>query len=191
LTARLVIGATGQTDATPDRRRPARENGGTQEWIAISVRVRGGGVGTTVRLFALPGGYAGLCPIEGERANLCALLRLARPSAQPVDLVEMTVSNRLLRNYLENLQVDWDEAVMKAGMHFGTRPSAPRWDVGVGDAAAAPVPLLGQGLAAALIGGIRLAPFAERYLRGEIGLADLRRSYAAAWRRAPFCNGCC
>lgn len=157
----VVLWAAGHAGAA---RRSPEERQRRGAWLGVAVRARGV-CPPQVDLHVTARGYVGLNPVEGERVNLCGLLRAPGSAIDPLQyLLEEVDSNPLLRNGLDVSGVDPSSVAARGGLDFGARN---RGGVGlsVGDARGAPVPLLGQGLAAALRGGQLLGQHVDEGLR--------------------------
>jgi flavin-dependent dehydrogenase len=139
-----------------------------------------------VRLYLFDGGYAGLCPIEGGRANV-ALLATQAAFARAggvramIDLAA-TLNPALGRDLIGGRALPESEVAV-APVDTG-RPAAP-WDrfARLGDAAVMIPPLCGDGMAMALRAAERCARLAHEFLCGDRSLASWEASYRATWQR--------
>ena len=178
-----TVQATGHAGAARLRPRSGRRR--RREWLAVAVHGTGP-VPLQVQLHATRGGYIGVNPIEGGRVNVCGLLRQpARGPGATVDplhtLLEEADDNPLLHSLLESITIDPSSTVTVAGLDFGRR-RFPVDVLTVGDAAGAPVPMLGQGLAAALRGGQLLGEMVDEDLRLPLAASRLASRYRRVWR---------
>lgn len=178
LRVRLVVGAWGRQGGVKQR---APRKG---ELMALKVHARGQRPG--VELHSFPGGYAGLCQVEGSEVNLCLLtwvdaFRQAGGDCRRFSS-EVMAKNPMLAARLAELSPDWDQALAAANLSFG--PAALQADgiLLVGDAAGAIAPLCGDGMAMALRAGELLAPLGDRFLRGALGGPALAAAYARRWQ---------
>jgi len=133
-----------------------------------------------VLLLRCPGGYAGLQPLPGGGANLCAALRNPRPAVarDPQALLAAVMSgSRLAEKLLRDARPVWARPLAVAGVPYGFRFSPTATQPGlyrVGDQATVIPSLAGDGVAMALASG-RLA--AAAILAGRDAMA-----FHVAWR---------
>lgn len=181
---RLALWATGHAGAS--RTSPNTQRRG--RWLAVAVHGAGHVEPGAVQLHMTEGGYAGIGMIEGGRVNLCALLPAPRAACDPLSyLLDMCERNPLLRNGIDTVSWDSSTVAVQAGLDF-QRTMVTDPVLRIGDAAAAPAPLLGQGLAAALQGGQLMAKVVDRSLRAAAGqdgpdVARIAAHYRRLWHR--------
>ncbi len=138
-----------------------------------------------VELFFFPGGYAGLNPVEGGRANFCFLLSYAAfqraGQSVPAALAALVEWNPAIGRRLANGRLLTETVATVAAVDTG-RPAAP-WDgvACVGDTAVMLPPLCGDGMAMALRSAELCAPLAHAFLRHEIDLASWAATYQKCW----------
>ncbi len=138
-----------------------------------------------VELFFFPGGYAGLNPVEGGRANFCFLLSYAafRRAGQSVlaTLAALAEWNPSIGQRLAGGRILAETIATVAPVDTG-RPAMP-WDgvACVGDTAVMLPPLCGDGMAMALRSAELCAPLADAFLHGEISLAAWAATYQKLW----------
>jgi flavin-dependent dehydrogenase len=182
--ARVVIGAFGKRAGGLRRRRSAQ--GGA---VALKAHLQiDGDVAPRVLLHAFAGGYAGTAPVGAGRLNVCLV---ARPQVvRGVAGGGAAGALGAIVARLPRLQAVWRTARLdpastcaESGLRFGA--AAPLWNdvLLVGDAAALPHPLSGDGIAMALRGGRLVADHAALFLRRDLGPAALAAGWAQAWRR--------
>jgi flavin-dependent dehydrogenase len=155
-------------------------------YVGIKRHLAGLALTPQVELFLFPGGYAGLNPVEGGRANFCLLAsyRAFARAGRTVDgmLAAAAAGNPALAQRLAGAQpvMGTDSAV--APVDTG-RPPAP-WHGGarLGDSAVMLPPLCGDGMAMALRSAELCAPLADAFLRGELSETAWAAAYARAWR---------
>jgi flavin-dependent dehydrogenase len=187
IAARFVIAATGKSRATYRRSdRPARRAAG---WIAFETHVPHAPVAANgIALYAMPGGYVGLAPVEGGRTNVCMV---ARPGVMPSGrdtgaagaLAAFVNTVPALSGWWPEVAADAAPMCSESGARFGA--AEPVWHdvLQAGDAACLPHPVGGDGIAMAIRGG-RLAAWTVRaVLDGRVAPERLAAIYAAAWRR--------
>lgn len=139
-----------------------------------------------VELFFFPGGYAGINPVEGGRANLCLLLSYEafRRIGQSVagTLAAIAEWNPALGQRLAGGQILPESICTVAPVDTG-RPATPWADVAcLGDTAVMLPPLCGDGMAMALRSAELCAPLADAFLRQELSLDEWATQYKAAWQ---------
>jgi len=178
LEARLVIGAWGRRGGVFPT--PAQGN-----ILALKVQAEFEAMPPQVELHAFPGGYAGLCAIEGGRATLGLLTdvetyRRAGQSAEGLAQQNM-VQNSYLAERLQQLQPDWKSGQAVAGLDFGTGQAVCRDVLLMGDAAAQISPLCGDGMSIALRSGQLLAPLAAAFLNADIDGEQLKSTWRRRW----------
>jgi flavin-dependent dehydrogenase len=121
-----------------------------------------------VELALFPGGYAGLQPVEGGRANLCLLVQKSSFAAKYGSwenlLLAMKEACPHLRRRLEGAQCLFEKPLAISGLPYGyvAERSGEVWRLG--DQAAVIPSFSGDGMSIALHSATRAA---EYYLRGE------------------------
>ncbi len=191
LTAQTAILATGKHDIRGWKRPPGPQPdliGFKMYWRLAPSQLRE--LGATVELALFPGGYAGLQPVQGNRANLCLLVRhstFAKLGASwPGLLRHMTDHCHHLRTRLHGAEPLSERALAIAAIPYGyvSRAAEGLWRLG--DQAAVIPSFSGDGMSIALHSA-RLAAGAvlsgqtandfQRQLRGDvrhqIGLATM------------------
>lgn len=139
-----------------------------------------------VELYFFPGGYAGLNPVEGGRANLCLLLSYDtfRRAGQTVEkvLAALPLWNPALGRRLAPGRLLPETVCTVAPVDTG-RLAAPWAEVAcVGDTAVMIPPLCGDGMAMALRSAELCAPLADAFLQGELSLAGWADQYQQRWQ---------
>jgi flavin-dependent dehydrogenase len=171
VTARTAILATGKHDLRGHARPAGRQNDliGFKMMFTLAPRQRAALSGR-VELMLFAGGYAGLQPVEGERANLCLLVRRDRFAAIGRSwgalLTAIGSETPLLAARLQGAQAEWERPLTIAGVPYGlvVRPPAPDGFWRLGDQAAVIPSFSGDGMSIALHSA-RLA--ASAYLEGR------------------------
>lgn len=140
-----------------------------------------------VELYFFPGGYLGVCPIEGGLVNAAALLKreayLNADKTVPGIIAAAALRNPKLNKRLTNaVPVPGTQAAV-APVDLNRKPLA--WDMipQVGDAAMMIPPLCGDGMSMALRSAHLCTPLADGYLRGEISLAGWQQQYTRSIQR--------
>jgi flavin-dependent dehydrogenase len=171
VTARTAILATGKHDLRGHARPAGRQNDliGFKMMFTLAPRQRAALSGR-VELILFAGGYAGLQPVEGERANLCLLVRRDRFAAIGRSwgalLTAIGTETPLLAARLQDARPEWEKPLTIAGVPYGLvmRPPAPDGFWRLGDQAAVIPSFSGDGMSIALHSA-RLA--ASAYLEGR------------------------
>lgn len=139
-----------------------------------------------VELYFFPGGYVGINPVEGGRANLCLLLaydafRRAGQSV-PATLAALAAWNPALGRRLAAGRLIDGTLSTVAPVDTG-RPAAPWAEVAcLGDTAVLLPPLCGDGMAMALRSAELCAPLADAFLQGDLALAEWAARYQQDWQ---------
>ncbi len=190
LRAQVIIAAHGKRSAL-DRTLGRDFFKRSQPFVAFKAHLSGRSLRNRIELHAFPGGYCGLSDMEAGRANVCLLVQerifravMQRGSAGPAAIVNwMRGQNVHLEAWFASAKqsrVDWQSI---GQVMFGDKRPVVEDLLMVGDAAGLIAPLAGDGIAMALQSGRLAAEYCGAYLRGEWSASQLRRRYAAAWRR--------
>jgi flavin-dependent dehydrogenase len=170
--------------------RPRNEiEGGRKEkgLMALKVHVEERNFPPHVELHAFPGGYAGVCPVEGGRVNLCLLAEVEafqRAGREGRRLaIEAMGQNARLAGRLGELRPEWEGALAAGGLEFGAGPVEQQGALLVGDAAGAISPLCGDGMSMALRAGELVAPLVDEFLGGRRRGEGLAMAYGEVWRK--------
>jgi flavin-dependent dehydrogenase len=177
--AREAFLATGKHDLRGWRRPPGRQPDllGFKLHLRLA-RQQAMALGRGVEIGLFPGGYAGLQPVEGGRANLCLLVRRGAFAALggqwPALLAAITASCPHLARRLSGAMPLWERPLAIAAIPYGfvQRGSDGCWRLG--DQAAVIPSFAGEGMSIALHSA-HLA--AACHLRGE-DAAAFQRSLA-------------
>lgn len=191
LTARAVIMACGRHTSAGLPPRTTGATGKADSWrrcVGVKLHYTQLSMPPQTELFLLPGGYVGINPVEGGRANLCALLSYAA-FAQAGKEIMRTVTQMMHWNPALAARLAGAEAQLESACTVAPvdtqRPPRP-WDgvACVGDTAAMIPPLCGDGMAMALHAAMICAPLADEFLRGRFTLAMWQKRYSEEWHRA-------
>ncbi|MBL6455988.1 NAD(P)/FAD-dependent oxidoreductase [Belnapia sp. T6] len=166
--ARQVVLATGKHALRGHPR-----EGAPPPAIGLKLHLAGVEMADAVALLPFAGGYAGLQPLPGGGANLCAALQ-----GPPGDLLARVAAGSALgARLLRDATPLWDRPLAIAGVPYGFRQPAagPPGLFRVGDQAAVIPSFTGEGVALALQSGLAAA---EAILAGREAAA-----FHAAWRR--------
>lgn len=169
--AGTAVLATGKHDLRGHARPAGRQNDliGFKMMFRLAPR-QAATLNGRVELMLFAGGYAGLQPVEGGRANLCLLVRHDRFAAigrgWPELLAAIGAETPLVAARLDGALAEWPKPMTVAGLPFGLVMQAPGesglWRLG--DQAAVIPSFSGDGMSIALHSA-RLA--ASAYLAGE------------------------
>ena len=184
--ARLVVGAYGKNGGL--KRSSAQDRSGKGKGLmALKLHLCGGELAGRVELHSFPGGYAGLCQVEGGRVNLCLLTRVEafrEGGGQPGRFAEKIMQqNPLLARRLQEFAPDWEDVLALGNLEFGPFCLESGGVVRVGDAAASISPLCGDGMAMALRAAELLGPMADGFLAGQCTGAQLLSIYQRCWQK--------
>jgi flavin-dependent dehydrogenase len=175
VTARQVVLATGKQALRGHPRAGAPAGA-----LGIKLHLAGIAPGDAVTLLPFAGGYAGLQPLPGGGANLCAAWHGAPGGAAraPADfLARVAAGSALGARLLEGARPAWDRPLAIGAVPYGFRHRAagPPGLWRVGDQAAVIPSFTGEGIALALHSGLAAA---AAILAGQGAEA-----FHAAWRR--------
>ncbi|MBW4023188.1 MAG: FAD-dependent oxidoreductase [Proteobacteria bacterium] len=179
VTAETVVLATGKHDLRGHARPAGQQNDliGFKMMFTLAPR-QAAALSGRVELMLFAGGYAGLQPVEGGRANLCLLVRSGRFAAlgqRWADLIAaIGAETPLLAERLEGATAAWPKPLSIAGLPYGlvVRRPPPDGVWRLGDQAAVIPSFSGDGMSIALHSA-QLA--ATAYLAGEDAAAFLAR----------------
>lgn len=188
--ARSVIMACGR-HAAPAlvAREQAVHKRGWRHCVGLKCHYRGVAMEPQVELYLLPGGYVGINPIEGDRANVCLLITYEAFQAAGRSLaciLEAAAARHpqfasRLRGATAVPESECAVAPVDTGRHAGP------WDAQLGipylgDTAAMIPPLAGDGMAMALRSAELCLEPAHAYLVGTMSRHDWGTAYTRAWR---------
>ncbi|HTI81894.1 MAG TPA: FAD-dependent monooxygenase [Acetobacteraceae bacterium] len=208
--AKAVFLATGKHDLRGAPRRTGRTGlVGLKMYYALDSR-QADCLRDHIELALFPGGYAGLQPVEGGQAVLCALLPAAtlRENGRSCPLATLIDASSHLTERLSGARALLDRPLAVAGMPYGY-VHTPRYDdlpgvFRLGDQAAVIGSCTGDGVALALASGAtaadswRTGGTAASYHRGrrrqlarQIGLAQLIHGLCLSGRFQPSIAAAC
>jgi flavin-dependent dehydrogenase len=153
-------------------------------YVGVKCHYEGLDLPPEVRLYLFDGGYVGMCPIEGQRANVCMLVtrRIFAPAGSVPAMIDMAARlNPTFGRDLASGRVvpKTDVAVAPVDTERDATPWASF--ARLGDAAVMIPPLCGDGMAMALRSAEICARLAHEFLRGTRSLACWEEDYCAAW----------
>jgi menaquinone-9 beta-reductase len=199
VSARAVIAAHGKRAALDAslRRAFVRQ---PQPFVALKAHFHGPPLPGRIELHGFPGGYCGLSeferrPGEGSRAaNVCLLVHSHRfreataaasgPERIPAFLAWMRARNPRLEAWLARAEPLPGHWLSIAQVPFIGKQPVEAGVLLAGDSAGLIAPLAGDGIAMALRAGPLAAAHVLSFLVGQRSAEQVRRGYAAAWRRA-------
>lgn len=156
-----------------------RKSGG-REWIGLKGHFYLEDV-TSLEMHVGSAGYVGLCPVEGDRVNVCGLFRVEKDiRAKGRDLLIAYTRESGLSDLTGRLiSAKCDEYSFCATAGFSLGKQAAVGEFCVGDALNLIPPFTGNGMSMALESSHLAAPFLENYARGEVGWKESSRAYSA------------
>lgn len=180
---RAVVAACGRHP--PQALRPKDDGAARPTYVGVKCHYEGLELPPEVRLYLFDGGYVGVCPIEGGRANVCMLVTraaFARAESVPAMIELAARLNPAFGRQLAGGRPLPESAVAVAPVDTG-RPATP-WQgfARLGDAAVMIPPLCGDGMAMALRAAEICAPLAHDFLAGGT-LDTWAARYRDAWHR--------
>ena len=188
---RSLIGAWGRWDAL-DRGLERGFLSGRSRFFGWSRQFSAGGehLAGQVHLFLFPGGYCGLCRVEGGAVNLAGVIaervRRRLDGGWEAVVAHARRFNPTLDESLASLR-EGPEGFLGVGPVFFTKKplvEAENRMLMVGDAGGVIDPFSGEGQAGAIASGILAAEALNRAFEGLADMKALGRDYAAAWRRS-------
>jgi flavin-dependent dehydrogenase len=191
--ARAVIMACGRHSSAalpPHNTAQGADKRGWRNCVGLKIHYENVRMEPRVELYLFPGGYVGINPVEGGRANVCLLITYAAFQAAGRSLfcvLEMAATRHAM--LAERLR--WARAVAEsecAVAPVDTQRQPAPWDVQaglacLGDTAAMIPPLAGDGMAMALRSAELCLDPADAHLQGQLSLAGWEAEYSRAWRR--------
>jgi flavin-dependent dehydrogenase len=184
LPARAVVVATGRQLQAGLRSQPPASLTGEQN-VGVKCHYTGLDLAPEVRLYLFEGGYIGLSPIEGGRANLCLLADKATFQRAGSNVMSMLAYAARLNSAL-HADLAGGTAMLESAVAVGAvdtnRVPLP-WDNAprLGDAVAMIPPLCGDGMAMAIRAAELCVPQVDAYLRGRSSLTEWERAHQNLW----------
>ena len=191
---KLVVAAYGKSGRlSGERGQPQQDRRGSRsnQLMALKVHINADDavlrlLSGKVELHGFPGGYAGLCEVEGNKVNLCLLTQVARfrESGSTCDRFssQWMTQNSTLAARLEMLQPDWAGSLAQANLNFGTLQRPLSRVLYLGDAAGSITPLCGNGMSMALRSAELISSQIDRFLQGNLAGSQLLRTSNGLWR---------
>jgi flavin-dependent dehydrogenase len=184
------------SDSTPENRSRANQTQTPvrQPWVGIQchVTVPEHALGSALHMFLFPGGYGGIQPLSGHRANCCMLLEasLAKATAKHLHtdfnaVITSTIGQNPVARVLLETATPEDSFATTADVHL---PKS-RWKVRtqpiirLGDAMVNLDPFTGSGMAHALQTGLLAADIVHAGLQRGSDYPTLCHDYQHAYQR--------
>ncbi|GIP32237.1 NAD(P)/FAD-dependent oxidoreductase [Paenibacillus sp. J2TS4] len=183
--ARAVIGAWGRNPRSGLA--SSLEPAGANRYVGVKSHYDGLGMEPVVELYLFSGGYLGICPVEGGRHNVAALMtrdvfQQAGKSVQGAIEMAACLNPALRRRLALGEPVSGTEAAVSP-VRISRKPAAWGKVPHIGDAALVIPPLCGDGMAIALHSVVLCSRWADEFLCGRMTLSDWRHNYTQAMRR--------
>lgn len=184
--ARTAIMAYGRS-ALPGLAAGQKGDASQRQYVGAKCHYEGVRTSGEVELYFFPGGYAGINPIEGGRANLCVLATyeaFARAGRTIVGILAAAMDgNSALAQKMAGATALVEAECAVAAVD--TQRNAQAWGkmAQIGDSAVMLPPLCGDGMAMALRSAQLCATFADAYLHGTISLLMWQKLYEEAWQQ--------
>lgn len=138
-----------------------------------------------IELYAAPGGYCGIGPVEDNRVNVCwigeaDLLRAAGGTPQAM-MHEALCKNPRLRTRMKSLSRTSNDFEAVSQVPLMAKEQFVDDICMIGDAAGMIAPLCGDGMAMALATADMVAPLASDVLSGKRSPSSFRTTYQTRW----------
>ncbi|MCM3781394.1 FAD-dependent oxidoreductase [Neobacillus mesonae] len=179
--SKAVIGAYGTTRPKYVKEETGESARDQQIYVGVKSHYSGIETASKVELYFCEGGYVGISPIEGKKANVAALLPLEtvqRIGKSVPDIIQAAARNN------KKLGARLAHGVPVQGTQVSIAPvklsSVPEpWSVfpHIGDALLMIPPLCGDGMSIALRSSIICSLLTDRYLRSELSYEEWQSEY--------------
>lgn len=184
LRADLVIGAFGKRSRI-DRQQDRSFIKKRSPWVGVKYHVRTDHPHNVIALHNFPGGYCGVCNVDGGLTNLCYLthrsnLRLTGEVREMEHSVLFT--NPVIRDLFRNSEFVFDKPEVINEISFETKNAVDNHILMVGDAAGMITPVCGNGMAIAIHSGKIAAGLVSEYYAGKSDRHMLETRYERAWK---------
>jgi menaquinone-9 beta-reductase len=187
LSARTAAVACGRQPVPGLRPAQAATSPAGPRYVGVKAHYEGLALPPEVRLYLFDGGYVGLSPIEGGRANLCLLATEAafQRGGGRIPTMLAAVARWIPRLARDLAGAQVLSASMVAAGAIDTEREPVLWDgcARLGDAATMIPPLCGDGQAMAIRAAELCAPLVDAVLAGRRPLVAWEGAYTAAWHR--------
>jgi menaquinone-9 beta-reductase len=192
LRARAVLMACGRHSSAalpPHTAARAADKRGWRDCVGLKIHYRNVRMEPRVELYLFPGGYVGINPVEGDRANVCLLITATAFQAAGKSLacvLDMVAARHpLFAERLRGADAVAESECAVAPVDTQRQP-AP-WDAEtgaacIGDTAAMIPPLAGDGMAMALRSAELCLEPAHAFLQGRLSLEGWAAAYSSAWQ---------
>ncbi len=192
LRTRAVLMACGRYSSAalpPHTAARAADKRGWRDCVGLKIHYRNVRMEPRVELYLFPGGYVGINPVEGGRANVCLLITAPALQAAGKSLacvLDMVAARHpLFAERLRGADAVVETECAVAPVDTQRRPTP--WDAQtgaacIGDTAAMIPPLAGDGMAMALRSAELCLRPAHAFLQGSLALDGWAAAYSKAWQ---------
>ena len=192
LQARAILMACGRHSSAalpPHTTADAADKRGWRDCVGLKIHYRNVHMEPRVELYLFPGGYVGINPVEGGRANVCVLITCTALQAAGKSLacvLDMVAARHsVFAERLRGADAVAESECAVAPVDTQRRPVP--WDVEtgaacIGDTAAMIPPLAGDGMAMALRSAELCLGPAHAFLQGRLSLEGWAAAYSRAWQ---------
>jgi menaquinone-9 beta-reductase len=154
-------------------------------WLGLKAHALGVELGADLEMHLLPNAYVGLCRVEGERMNVCGLIRVkeALPSLKN-DWVEVLAGGKenTLTKKFKNITFDKESFTTIAGLPIKPFQNGDSGVYSVGDSVTMIPPVTGNGMSLAVESAWQSQGYLLGYCNGERSWAEVqavgRQGYA-------------
>ncbi len=155
-------------------------------YVGVKYHIRTDHPDELISIHNFPGGYCGICNVEGGLTNLCYLVH--RDQVRKFrDIREMEhevlQSNPFIRKIFNQSGFVFHRPEVINEISFETKAPVENHILMAGDAAGMITPVCGNGMAMAIHAGKMMAELAKDYCAGRIDRKTLETRYAREWNR--------
>ncbi len=154
-------------------------------FVGIKYHIRCDQPKDRIALHNFPGGYCGISAVEEDRFNLCYLTRASNlgrcNNSIPRMESEILCSNPWLKKIWSAADFLMEAPVSISQISFALKSRVEDHVLMVGDAAGLITPLCGNGMSMALHAAKIAATLADRFLKQELGRAEMEKQYQRQW----------
>lgn len=157
------------------------------DFLGIKYHIRGDFNNDEIAIHHFPGGYAGLCKIEGGDFNLCYLTRSEnlRSAGSIPEMERIILSQNIgLRNILQNSVRESHIPQVIHEISFAEKTLVENHTLFCGDSAGMITPICGNGMAIAMHSAKILSETVIEFgMSEQISFEALEKAYCARWNR--------
>jgi menaquinone-9 beta-reductase len=155
-------------------------------FVGVKYHVRTNHQDNLISLHNFPGGYCGICNVDGGLTNVCYLSH-RNNLKQSGNIAEMEkrilYQNPLIRSIFTGSDFLFSKPEVINEISFETKAPVENHIMMAGDAAGMIVPLCGNGMAIAIHSGKILSDFVKNFCADRISRIEMERGYSAAWSK--------